>query len=60
MMTFHPAGFPHGPHPKAVENVKNKKETDETAVMIDSRWPLIRDKVLDSVEQNNYWQSWKS
>ncbi len=60
MMTFHPAGFPHGPHPKAVNNIKGKKRTDETAVMIDSRWPLLRDPILDSVELQNYWQSWKS
>ncbi len=60
MMTFHPAGFPHGPHPKAVDTVQTKKRTDETAVMIDSRWPLLRDEVLQSVEVSDYWQSWKS
>jgi len=60
MMTFHPAGFPHGPHPKAVNSIKGKTKTDETAVMIDSRWPLNRDPVLDSVELKEYWQSWKS
>jgi len=60
MMTFHPAGFPHGPHPKAVNSIKGKTKTDETAVMIDSRWPLKRDPILDSVELKEYWQSWKS
>lgn len=60
MMTFHPAGFPHGPHPKAVDSIKGKTKTDETAVMIDSRWPLQRDPILDSVELKEYWQSWKS
>jgi len=60
MMTFHPAGFPHGPHPKAVNSIKGKTKTDETAVMVDSRWPLQRDSILDSVELKEYWQSWKS
>ncbi len=60
MMTFHPAGFPHGPHPKAVNNVKSKTHTDETAVMIDSRQPLKKDPILDGVEFNEYWKSWQT
>jgi hypothetical protein len=40
MMSFHPAGFPHGPHPKAIDKVKGKTHTDEYAVMIDTRQPL--------------------
>lgn len=59
MLSFHPAGFPHGPHPKAVKNVSHKKETNEYAVMVDTRQPLIRDSYLDAVEVTNYWQSWK-
>ncbi|MGB1539996.1 MAG: homogentisate 1,2-dioxygenase, partial [Rickettsiales bacterium] len=36
MISFHPCGFPHGPHPKAfAAGAKHaKKETDEVAVMI--------------------------
>ena len=39
MITFHPAGFTHGPHPKAfAAGAKSeRKETDEVAVMIDAR-----------------------
>ena len=39
MLTFHPSGFPHGPHPKALKNahVPSKSETDEVAVMVDTR-----------------------
>ncbi len=59
MMSFHPAGFPHGPHPKAMEKAKTKTHTDEYAVMVDSRWPLNRDPVLDSVELSEYWKSWQ-
>ncbi len=58
MMSFHPAGFPHGPHPKAMERVKTKTHTDEKAVMIDSRWPLKRDESLARFEVGDYWKSW--
>ncbi len=60
MMTLHPAGFPHGPHPKAVKNVGNKTHTDEVAVMIDTVNHLKVDSQLDSVELKQYWQSWMS
>ena len=42
MMTFHPCGFTHGPHPKALKRMfeQNKPATDEYAVMIDTRDPL--------------------
>lgn len=58
MMSFHPAGFPHGPHPKAMQKVKTKTHTDEYAVMVDTRWPLHRDPVLEKVELTEYWKSW--
>ncbi|MES2857220.1 MAG: homogentisate 1,2-dioxygenase [Bdellovibrionota bacterium] len=58
MMSFHPAGFPHGPHPKAKDKVKTKTHTDEYAVMIDTRWPLKRDAALDRIELGDYWKSW--
>jgi homogentisate 1,2-dioxygenase len=58
MMSFHPAGFPHGPHPKAIEKVKAKTHTDEYAMMIDTRWPLKRDPILDKIELAEYWKSW--
>lgn len=59
MMSLHPMGFPHGPHPKAVKNVGGKTDTDETAVMVDSRWPLQIDPALESVEFKEYWKSWR-
>lgn len=58
MLSFHPAGFPHGPHPKAVEGVKNKTHTDEYAVMIDTWSNLEVDEALGGIEVKNYWQSW--
>src|SRR3546814_16248301 len=39
MITLHPCGFPHGPHPKAFATGAKaaRKETDEVAVMLDTR-----------------------
>lgn len=59
MMSLHPAGFPHGPHPKAIQQIHKKKETNEYAVMIDSSEPLKRAKDLHKLEVKNYWRSWK-
>ncbi len=62
MMSFHPAGFTHGPHPKAFEaGLRHlKKETNEVAVMIDTRDALHATDVTDSVEWQDYVNSWKS
>jgi homogentisate 1,2-dioxygenase len=59
MMSLHPMGFPHGPHPKAVKGVNTKTETNEIAVMVDSRWPLLVDPSLEKVEVQEYWKSWR-
>ena len=59
MLSFHPAGFPHGPHPKAVKSIDSKTHTSEYAVMIDSRQPLMRDDRLSDVEVKDYWKSWR-
>lgn len=59
MMSLHPMGFPHGPHPKAMKSVHTKTKTNETAVMVDTRWPLEADEILDGVELKDYWKSWK-
>lgn len=58
MMTLHPAGFPHGPHPKAVKGIGGKTHTDEYAVMVDSWQTLKTDPALGKVELPDYWKSW--
>jgi homogentisate 1,2-dioxygenase len=61
MLTLHPSGFTHGPHPTALKNmlVQSKPATDEYAVMIDTRDPVdVSDDVL-SVENAAYVDSWK-
>ncbi|MFN8845218.1 MAG: homogentisate 1,2-dioxygenase [Bdellovibrionales bacterium] len=58
MLTLHPAGFPHGPHPKAVKNIGTKTHTDEVAVMIDTWNNLEIDSEFMKVEKPDYWKSW--
>ena len=62
MMTFHPSGFTHGPHPKALKKmlVQDKPATDEYAVMIDTRDPLDVGDGAASVENHAYVDSWKT
>jgi len=62
MMTFHPSGFTHGPHPKALRNmlVQPKPATDEYAVMIDTRDPLEVGEGASGVENEDYVNSWKT
>ncbi len=62
MMTFHPAGFTHGPHPKAfAAGAKSeRKETDEVAVMIDTRDGLDVLADAEPVEDRSYVDSWRS
>ena len=60
MMSLHPAGFPHGPHPKALKNIKDKTQTNEYAVMLDSKQTLKRGEILKDLEVKNYWKSWQT
>ena len=62
MMTFHPCGFTHGPHPKALKNAFRpaKPATDEYAVMIDTRDALVPADLPAGVEWSGYVDSWKS
>jgi homogentisate 1,2-dioxygenase len=61
MMTLHPCGFTHGPHPKALKNmlVQSKPATDEYAVMIDARDALEIAPAAQSIEWMGYVDSWK-
>lgn len=58
MITLHPAGIPHGPHPGAVEKSIGKKETQELAVMVDTFHPLMLTKEALEIENENYTMSW--
>jgi len=58
MLTLHPRGIHHGPHPKALANQKKKTHTDEYAVMLDGLNPLHLSKNGEKVEWKEYWKSW--
>jgi homogentisate 1,2-dioxygenase len=62
MMTWHPAGFTHGPHPKALQNAFEQKArgTDEVAVMIDTRDPLDASAAVAAIEWEAYAASWNA
>jgi homogentisate 1,2-dioxygenase len=57
-ITLHPAGIPHGPHPGAIERSIGKKETNETAVMIDPFHPVSITEEAIKLSIPSYWESW--
>lgn len=59
MITLHPAGIPHGPHPGTVEKSIGAKETKELAVMVDTFRPLMLTKQALEIENDGYTLSWK-
>lgn len=58
MITLHPAGIPHGPHPGAVEKSIGKKETNELAVMVDTFHALQLTEAALEIENPGYTMSW--
>lgn len=58
MITLHPAGIPHGPHPGAVEKSIGKLSTNELAVMVDTFHPLQLTKQALAIENEGYVTSW--
>jgi len=62
MVTWHPSGFTHGPHPKAFEAGAKaaKAMTDEVAVMIDARDALDISPAAEAGEDKSYADSWKT
>jgi len=62
MVTLHPCGFTHGPHPKAFQIGAKaaRKETDEVAVMIDTRYPVAVADLPPGIELTRYVDSWRT
>jgi homogentisate 1,2-dioxygenase len=62
MVTFHPCGFAHGPHPKALKKSMEDPATfiDEVAVMVDTRHSLSISPEAEAVENPAYIDSWKA
>ena len=61
MISLHPSGFTHGPHPKAFQIGAKaaRTETNEVAVMIDARDALEVAPLPPDVEWAGYVDSWK-
>jgi homogentisate 1,2-dioxygenase len=58
MITLHPGGIPHGPHPGTIEKSIGAKETRELAVMIDTFRPLLMTEHAAAIEDEKYYLSW--
>ncbi|NOU48507.1 MAG: homogentisate 1,2-dioxygenase [Bacteroidales bacterium] len=58
MITLHPIGIPHGPHPGAAERSIGKKGTEELAVMVDTFKPLMLTNTALELEVKDYYTSW--
>ena len=58
MLTLHPGGIPHGPHPGTVEKSIGAKETKELAVMVDTFHPLQLTEEALAIEDDKYVMSW--
>ena len=58
MITLHPGGIPHGPHPGAVLKSIGAKETKELAVMVDIFHPLQLTVEALEIENPGYTMSW--
>ena len=62
MVTLHPCGFPHGPHPKALKKSQESPATfvEEVAVMIDTRRALEVGEAAAAVDVAEYVNSWRA
>lgn len=58
MITLHPGGIPHGPHPGTIEKSIGAKETKELAVMVDTFRPLLMTEFAAGLEDPDYHKSW--
>ncbi len=58
MITLHPIGIPHGPHPGAVERSIGQVKTEELAVMVDTFKPLMLTEQALQIESPDYHKSW--
>lgn len=59
MLTFHPQGIHHGPQSPAFKRAESATRTEEVAVMLDTKRPLLPCDDAQGVELNDYWRSWQ-
>jgi homogentisate 1,2-dioxygenase len=59
MLTFHPQGIHHGPQSKAFDRAAKATRTEEVAVMLDTKNPLVACAAAERTELSDYWRSWQ-
>jgi homogentisate 1,2-dioxygenase len=59
-LTLHPRGIPHGPQPGRYEASIGKAHTDELAVMVDCRAPLVVADAAHALEDLGYEASFRA
>ena len=52
--------YPRTSDEEKVERAKDAKRTDEIAVMIDTKNPLVMTQEAEAVSNDDYWKSWRS
>ncbi len=57
-ISYHPAGFVHGPQPGSFEASVDQDRTAETAVMVDTFRPLHLTDAARRIADPDYWRSW--
>jgi homogentisate 1,2-dioxygenase len=58
-ITHHPRGVPHGPHPGRYEQSPGLRHTEEVAVMLDCRLPLLPTRLALEIEDAGYEGSFR-
>jgi homogentisate 1,2-dioxygenase len=57
-ISYHPAGFVHGPQPGSVEGSRDAKRTEEVAVMLDTFTPLGLTDAARAISDPDYPWTW--
>ena len=57
-ISYHPAGFVHGPQPGSVEGSRDATRTEEVAVMVDTFAPLGLSDAARRISDANYPWTW--
>ncbi len=57
-ISFHPAGFIHGPQPGSMQRSADQTATAETAVMIDTFRPLMVSEAARAISDDAYPYTW--
>ncbi len=57
-ISYHPAGFVHGPQPGSLEGAIDKERTEEVAVMVDTFRPLGVSALGREISDEAYPLTW--